>query len=79
MYSLCAVIHESVLITIWDNLTEIVSTRLHKDPQGTTGSIPFNIYILCGLFDPPGLSGFIVMCLAQHNRFIVSLSVCGKS
>ena len=31
-----------------------------------------------GLFDPSRLSGKIVMCLAQHNRFTVPLSVCGQ-
>ena len=31
-----------------------------------------------GLFDLPGLSGFIVMRLSEHNRYIVPLSVCGQ-
>ena len=33
---------------------------------------------MSGLFDLPGLSGFIVMCLAQHNILIVHLSECGQ-
>ena len=37
-----------------------------------------NHYISVGPFDLPGFSGFIVMRLAQHNRYIVSLSVCGQ-
>ena len=31
-----------------------------------------------GLFDLPGLSGFIVMRLDEHNRYNVPLSVCDQ-